>query len=72
MPGLFVLRLPAFLDGGLVSLVARLRYRLNEGQLVWFYSLYQWEEVLRLRVSTDFNTAATQTALLAIEGAPEV
>lgn len=71
VPGLFVLRLPAFVDGGLVSIVARLRYRLKEGAILWFYELYQWEEVLRRRVATDFATAAQQTGLDAFEGSPE-
>ena len=71
VPGLFVLRLPAFVDGGLVSIVGRLRYRLKDGAVIWFYELYQWEEVLRRRVATDFATAASQTGLDAFEGAPE-
>ena len=71
VPGLFVLRLPAFVDGGLVSIVARLRYRLKDGVVLWFYELYQWEEVLRRRVATDFATASAQTDLDAFEGAPE-
>lgn len=71
VPGLFMLRLPAFVDGQLVSIVARLRYRVADGAILWSYDLYLWEEILRRRVVTDFATAATQTGLLAIEGAPE-
>ncbi len=71
VPGLFVLRLPAFVDGGVVSIVGRLRYRLKDGAVIWFYELYQWDEVLRRRVATDFATAAAQTGLDAFEGAPE-
>lgn len=71
IPGLFMLRLPAFVDGALCSIVARLRYRLRDGAVLWFYELYQWEEVLRRRVATDFAAAATQTGLDAFEGSPE-
>lgn len=71
VPGLFAIRVPAFLDGAPIELVARLRYQVRDGAILWSYRLWQWEEVLRRRVAADFAHAAEETGLLAIEGAPE-
>ena len=70
--GLFMLSVPAFRDGDPVRIAARLRYRLREGKLTWFYQLYQWEVEIRNRVSEDLERAAKETELPAYEGAPEM
>jgi len=72
VPGLFMLSLPVFVDGSEVRIPARLRYRLNGGEILWSYDLYKWETALRDRVALDFGTAAKQTGLPAFEGAPEM
>jgi len=71
VPGLFMLCLPIFLDGALVRIPARLRYRVKDGALTWTYHLYRWEFWLRQRVQSDFSVAVQQTGLPAFEGAPE-
>ena len=71
VPGLFMLSLPVFVDGGEVRIPARLIYRVEEGKILWSYRLYKWEEALRTRVVNDLNVAAKQTELPAFEGAPE-
>ena len=72
VPGLFMLSLRAFVDGSEMRLPARLRYRVEEGALVWSFELYEWEDALRDRIAADLVIAATQTGLPAFEGAPEV
>lgn len=71
IPGVFMIAVPAFLDGEPVRIAARLRYRVAGGGINWFYSLYRWDVELRERVKADLATAATETSLAAYEGAPE-
>jgi hypothetical protein len=71
VPGLFMLRLPLFVDGSLVGIPARLRYRVKNGVLEWTYAMYRWKFWLRQRVQSDFAIAVQQTGLPGFEGAPE-
>jgi uncharacterized protein YfdQ (DUF2303 family) len=72
VPGLFMVSLPAFLDGEPVRMPVRLRYRAKGGgQVVWFYQLYRWDAFLRERVKADLDLAASKTELPAYEGSPE-
>ena len=72
VPGLFMVSVPAFRDGDPVRILARLRYRLREGKLTWFYQLYKWEQEVRNRVSEDLARAHAETELPAYEGSPEM
>lgn len=71
VPGLFVIQIPMFLDGEPVRLLARLRYRRQEGRLTWFYQLYRPDIVLRARLKEDFDHVASETGLPVYEGRPE-
>jgi uncharacterized protein YfdQ (DUF2303 family) len=71
VPGLFMVSVPAFLDGEAVRLPARLRYRVSAGSVTWFYQLYRWKELLRERVVADLKKATDNTKLPAYEGSPE-
>lgn len=71
IPGLFMVSVPAFLDGDPVRIPARLRYRAKGGSVIWFYDLYRWDFFLRDRVQADLAVAAADTGLPAFEGAPE-
>lgn len=71
IPGLFMVSVPAFLDGAPVRIPARLRYRAGRGEVVWFYQLYRWECFLRDRVQADLAQAAADTDLPSFEGSPE-
>ena len=71
IPGIFMLSVAPFVDGGLVRIPARIRYRIKGGDIEWFYQLYRWEFWLRTRVQTDLLAAAKATALPAFEGQPE-
>jgi uncharacterized protein YfdQ (DUF2303 family) len=71
IPGVFMVAVPAFIDGEKLRIPARLRYRIAGGSIVWFYQLYRWEFWLRAQVQNDLASAARDTALPAFEGAPE-
>ncbi len=71
VPGIFMLSVPAFIDGDPVRIPARLRYRVAGGSIKWFYQLHRWESHLREQVGYDLKDAADKTGLPWFEGAPE-
>ncbi|MDG4903181.1 DUF2303 family protein [Mesorhizobium sp. WSM4962] len=71
VPGVFMVSVPAFVDGDAVRLPARLRYRVTGSKVVWFYQLYRWEFFLREQVGHDLRHASNETGLPAFEGSPE-
>ncbi len=71
IPGIFMVAIPAFIDGQPVRIPARLRYRAAGGSISWGYRLYRWEFWLRNQVQSDLARAAKETELPAFEGAPE-
>lgn len=71
IPGLFMVSVPAFVDGENVRIPARLRYRIQSGSIVWSYQLYRWQFWLRDQVKNDLATVADKTALPTFEGSPE-
>jgi uncharacterized protein YfdQ (DUF2303 family) len=71
VPGLFMVSVPAFLDADPVRLPARLRYRVNNGSVMWFYQLYRWKELLRAAILLDLEKVFEETQLPIFEGIPE-
>lgn len=71
IPGIFMLSVQPFVDGDLVRIPARIRYRIAGGEISWFYQLYRWEYWLRTRVQNDLLRAAECTILPTFEGSPE-
>jgi len=71
IPGVFMISVPAWIDGEAVRIPARLRYRIAGGTIKWLYSLYRWEAALRERIQNDLAEAGKQTGLPVFEGAPE-
>ncbi|NNU62450.1 DUF2303 family protein [Ochrobactrum soli] len=71
IPGIFIVSVPAFVDGEKVRIPTRLRYRIKGGDIVWFYDLYRWETVLREQVQRDLLESAKQTGLPHFEGSAE-
>ncbi|APT31902.1 hypothetical protein MCBMB27_02611 [Methylobacterium phyllosphaerae] len=71
VPGIFMVQLRAFRDGGPVRIPVRLRYRVQGGAIVWSYQLYRWEDELQNRVSQDLAQAGEATELPTFEGQPE-
>ncbi|MDB5522794.1 MAG: hypothetical protein JWM58_557 [Rhizobium sp.] len=71
IPGIFMVSVPAFVDGALVRIPARLRYRVSGQSVKWFYQLYRWESFLRDAVEAALAKAGDETALPTFDGAPE-
>lgn len=71
IPGLFMVSVPAFVDGEAVRIPARLRYRIQSSSIHWFYQLYRWQFWLRDQVKNDLDTVKQQTGLPTFEGSPE-
>ncbi|MDF2621434.1 MAG: hypothetical protein K0S00_4093 [Xanthobacteraceae bacterium] len=71
IPGIFMIQLPPFIDGDVVRIPARIRYRAGQGSVTWFYQLYRWEYWLRTRVQNDLLKAGKDTTLPTFEGQPE-
>lgn len=71
VPGLFMVAVPAFLDGDPIRLPARLRYRASGGKITWFYQLYRWKFWLRDRIQKDLGEVEGATGLKGFEGSPE-
>lgn len=71
IPGIFMVSVPAFMDGEPVRIPARLRYRIGGGEIKWAYQLYRPQFFIRERVKADLDLAAKETALPAYEGTPE-
>lgn len=72
VPGLFIINIPLFLDGKPTRVLARLRYRRQEGRLSWFYQLYRPDLVMRDALHADLEQAGAATGLPVFEGTPEV
>jgi uncharacterized protein YfdQ (DUF2303 family) len=45
VPNMFMIAIPVFLNGTLYQIAVRLRYRLKQGQITWFYEMYQTDQV---------------------------
>jgi uncharacterized protein YfdQ (DUF2303 family) len=71
IPGIFMVSVPAFVDGALVRIPARLRYRVAGQSVKWFYQLYRWESFLRDAVEAALAKAGEETGLPTFDGAPE-
>lgn len=72
IPGLFIVNVPAWIDGNPIRIPARLRYRLAGSTIAWFYQLYRWQFWLRNEVINDLTHAGKETTLPTFLGAPEV
>ncbi len=71
IPGLFIVRIPFFVGGEAVELIARLRYRKEGARLRWFYELWRWEVAFRTALMGDLATIAEVTGLPVFEATPE-
>ena len=71
VPGIFMVSVAAFVDGGAVRIPARLRYRVKGGEILWFYNLYRAADALRGQVLNDIVDVGAGTGLPVFEGAPE-
>lgn len=71
VPGLFMLSVPVFFRGAHVRFPVRLRYRVANGQVVWFYQIWRPDEFVTAAVQKDLDAVRVETGLPAYEGAPE-
>lgn len=71
VPGLFIINVPLFLDGAPTRVLARLRYRRQEGRLTWFYQLYRADLALREALQSVIQEVRDGTGLPVFEGKPE-
>lgn len=70
VPGLFVINVPLFLGAEPTRLVARLRYRRDNG-IKWSFHLWRWAETIRDSLLNDLDAVGKETSLPTFEGAPE-
>lgn len=71
VPGVFMLSLPVFFRGENARLPARLRYRVKDGHVVWFYQLWRPDIYVTDAIVKDRDAVAVETGLPIYEGAPE-
>lgn len=71
VPQLFLVRVPFFVSQPAATLVARLRYRLHSGKIVWHYELWRWRDAMQVALIDDLRKVREQTNLDLFEGCPE-
>lgn len=71
IPSLFVLNIPVFARGDVYRIAARLRYRVKEGALTFWYELWGIDRVFELAFTDVCNLAQEQTGLPLFFGTPE-
>ena len=72
VPGLFVIAIPFFVGGEKDRLLCRLRYRVLEGRLTWFFQMYRPEIVMREFLERALVDVGRRTGLPTFEASPEV
>jgi hypothetical protein len=71
VPGAFLLSIPVFRGGDNYQLAARLRYRLANGLLTWWYELHRARETFDHAFDQACEKAKTDTKLPLFYGSPE-
>lgn len=71
VPGFFGVRVPVFRYGEAVSVLVRLRYRINNGRVVWYYQMYRRSETQREAFRAVCDQVAKGTSLPLVLGRPE-
>lgn len=72
VPGIFILCIAPFFMGEKVRIPVRLRYRMQERRVVWFYNIYRPDLVITSQVEADLQSVTEQTELPAYAGTPEI
>jgi uncharacterized protein YfdQ (DUF2303 family) len=70
VPNFFLIVIPVFQAGATYRIPVRLRYRVSQGKIVWFYQLYRADRVFE-DAFADVITAAKDTGYPVFVGAPE-
>lgn len=71
VPQLFLVAIPVFDAGPLYRIAVRLRYRLSQGSVVWFYELYRPEKSFDHAFAEACEYAEEKTELRLFQGKPE-
>lgn len=71
IPGLFLIRIPVFLDGAPYLLPVRLRYRLQQGVVLWSYDIYREDRAFKDAYDEICAQVSTATNTLVYIGSPE-
>jgi hypothetical protein len=71
VPGAFLIAIPVFRGGALYTIGVRLRYRLREGTVTWFYELHGADRVFEHAFVEACGQAADETGLPLYVGTPE-
>lgn len=68
---LFLVCIPVFRDGPLYRMIGRLRYRLKDGVISWFYNLWRDDKVFDHAFEEIIGRVAEATTLPVFRGTPE-
>lgn len=71
VPGAFLIGIPVFRNGDGFQIPVRLRYRLTEGALVWYYELHGASRIFDAAFHEACEKAASATGLELFVGTPE-
>ncbi len=71
IPGVFMVALPVFFRGAPARLPVRLRYRVKDGAVIWFYQLWRPDTYVTEAILRDRDAVAVETGLPIYEGTPE-
>jgi uncharacterized protein YfdQ (DUF2303 family) len=71
VPGLFMIAVPVYEGGQLYQIAVRLRYRVKEGRITWFYELYRHDKVLDDAFEGVCGLVEGETSLPVFRGSPE-
>ncbi len=71
IPSAFLLAIPVFRGGARYQIPARLRYRVKEGAVVWFYDLYRTDVVFDHAFKESCERAHKEIDLPLLYGSPE-
>ncbi|MEN5300501.1 DUF2303 family protein, partial [Brucella sp. TWI559] len=72
VPGIFILSIAPFFMGEKVRIPVRLRYRMSNQKVVWFYNIYRPDLVITQQVEADLLTLTKQTELPSFAGKLEI
>lgn len=71
IPGVFMVSVPAWIDGDPIRVPARLRYRVSDGTLKWSFAMYRLDKWLRDQILNDLGFASKETQCPAFLATPE-
>lgn len=71
LPTAFLIGVPVFKNGVPWEVAVRLRYRMNDGRLSWWFELHRQDRIFKAAFEEAVKHAGEATGLLVLLGAPE-